>query len=153
MIGISEVPVKQHKMLSSHQKELEIDDLHDSWGAFMAEEKQTTCESSEYKKTMHALEQLETLINEHCVPFKFVNTSSSGSQGVQWIINNLGDNNLHNILFGCGYYVTEESYATYQPLATSTTNQSLTGEITTSHASELAKTYHCPSIPHSMQHI
>eukprot|EP00957_Ditylum_brightwellii_P098234 7484863-Ditylum_brightwellii.AAC.1 len=66
------------------------------------------------------MDPLIKIIDDNFVPFKFVNTYSSGSQTVQWCIIQTSKINIEHILLACGSYVSGNDNRCFPSLSSST---------------------------------
>eukprot|EP00957_Ditylum_brightwellii_P114199 8706635-Ditylum_brightwellii.AAC.1 len=80
--------------------------------------------------------------------FKLVNTCSSGSKAVQWIISNIGNLDINKVLIGSGCYISCDSSSCFTKLSASMMNNDNTGEIQTTTAHPMAKKYNIPLTYH-----
>ena len=139
-INIPQTIQQDFKRLAS----IMIDNLTNAWGRFIVDEKLTRTNLSLHHKTTDDIKKLKKCIDENCHPFRFVNTFASGSNANQWILSNIGELNIKNVLLESGSYISGDSFSIYSALTTSKINQDGTGELKTKTASDLAKKHVVP---------
>jgi len=96
------------------------DDYQNYWGRFLFQEKKTAVKQSEHILSSQSLTNLRNLFDEHCGPFKFVNTYSSGTQALLWCMTTSTFMHLDRLLIGCGSYVLGDNNCALTHLSTST---------------------------------
>ena len=105
---------------------------------------------SKQNLTEKQMSLLKETVEQVTGSFKFVNTYSSGSKAVQWVLSNIGELDINKVLIGSGCYVSGDSSSTFTKLTTLTMNKDNTGEIQTTNAHYVAKKhtillpYHIP---------
>ena len=120
------------------------DDLQNIWGHFILAESTTITKISDHNLAEKQMSLLKETVEQVTGSFKFVNTYSSGSKAVQWVLSNICELDINKVFIGSGCYVSGDSSSTFTKLTTSTMNKDNTGEIQTSNTLPMAKKHTIP---------
>ena len=125
------------------------DDLQNAWGHFILAESTIITKISDHNLAEKQMSLLKETVEQVTGSFKFVNTYSSGSKAVHWVLSNIGKLDINKVLIGYGCYVSGDSSSTFTKLSTSMINKDKTGEFQTTNAHPMAKKNTIP-LPYHM---
>ena len=107
------------------------DNYQNSWGRFLFPEDKTRQHASSHHQSVDDFKKLESMINNMCKPYQFVNMFASGSQAIQWTMTTASFMRIDSILIGCGNYVSGDNMTILQHLSSSDETPDGVGRIKT----------------------